>query len=261
MIKALFFDIDGTLVSFENHVIPVSAIEALDKAHKKGVKVFIATGRPKALINNLGPLEERGIIDGYVTMNGAYCFVDDEIVFSQPIDHQSVVCIGKYAQEKGIACIFVPDKDIRVCNADDFLRQIFYERLHVDKMPETTFEEGWKGDVYQITPFFNIQQETEVMSKVSGVVGNRWHPGFTDITATGINKSHGVQLMAEHFKINKDEVICFGDGGNDISMLEYAGIGVALGNASDEVKSHADYITTHVDDNGVANAMKRFGII
>ena len=247
MIKELFFDIDGTLVSFENHQIPSSAIEALDEAHKKGVKVFIATGRPKAIINNLGPLEERGIIDGYVTMNGAYCFVDNEIVFSQPIDHQSVVCIGKYAQEKGLACIFVPDKDIRVCNADDVLIQIFYERLHVDKIPET--------------PFFNIEQEAEVISKVSGIVGNRWHPGFTDITATGINKSHGVQLMAEHFNISKDEVMCFGDGGNDIPMLEYAGIGVALGNANDDVKSHADYITTHVDDNGVANALKHFGII
>lgn len=261
MTKAMFFDIDGTLVSFTTHEVPASAIEALEEAHQKGIKIFIATGRPKAIINNMGELEKRDIIDGYVTMNGAYCFAGDEVIFSKPIDHKSTVEIGKYAKAKGIACIFVPAKDIRVCNADHFLREIFYEHLHVDKMPETSFEEGWNGDIYQITPFFNVNQEAEALKNANGAVGNRWHPGFTDITATGINKSLGVKMMAKHFGFSQDEVMCFGDGGNDISMLEYAGIGVALGNANDEVKAHANYVTTHIDDNGVANALKHFGII
>ena len=75
MTKALFFDIDGTLVSFETHRIPSSTIEALEAAHAKGLKIFIATGRPKAIINNLSELQDRNLIDGYITMNGAYCFV------------------------------------------------------------------------------------------------------------------------------------------------------------------------------------------
>ena len=78
MIKALFFDIDGTLVSFKTHVIPDSAVKALEKAHNKGIKIFIATGRPMAIINNMSQLEEKGLIDGYVTMNGAYCFIGDK---------------------------------------------------------------------------------------------------------------------------------------------------------------------------------------
>lgn len=257
----MFFDIDGTLVSFKTHVIPDSAVQALDEAHRKGVKVFIATGRPKAIINNMGPLEERGIIDGFVTMNGAYCFVGDKVVFSKPIDHESTVAIGKYAAQRGIACIFVPAQGIRVCNANHFLREIFYEHLHVDRMPEMTFEEGWRGDIYQITPFFTVDQEAEAMMHVNGAVGNRWHPGFTDITATGINKSLGVKLMAKHFGFTQNEVMCFGDGGNDISMLEYAGIGVALDNANEEVKAHANYVTTHIDDDGVANALRYFHIV
>ena len=70
MTKALFFDIDGTLVSFHTHRIPSSTIEALEAAHTKGHKIFIATGRPKAIINNLSELQKRNLIDGYITMNG-----------------------------------------------------------------------------------------------------------------------------------------------------------------------------------------------
>ena len=261
MIKALFFDIDGTLVSFKTHVIPDSAVKALEKAHNKGIKIFIATGRPMAIINNMSQLEEKGLIDGYVTMNGAYCFIGDEIIFSHPIDHNDVVSIGKYAKEKNIACIFVPAKGIRVCNPDTFLRKIFYENLHVDDMPVTTFEEGWNGEIYQITPFFNIDQEKEAMRNVKSAMANRWHPGFTDITGLGIEKSKGVKEMADHFGVKQEEIICFGDGGNDISMLEYAGTGVALGNANDDVKKHADYITTNIDDDGIANALKYYNII
>ena len=79
MTKALFFDIDGTLVSFETHRIPSSTIEALEAAHAKGLKIFIATGRPKAIINNLSELQDRNLIDGYITMNGAYCFVGEDL--------------------------------------------------------------------------------------------------------------------------------------------------------------------------------------
>ena len=70
MIKALFFDIDGTLVSFNTHAIPQTTIEAIAAAKAKGIRIFIATGRPAVIINNLSALQDRGLIDGYITMNG-----------------------------------------------------------------------------------------------------------------------------------------------------------------------------------------------
>ena len=85
MIKALFFDIDGTLVSFKTHLIPTSTIEALEAAKAKGIQIFIATGRPRVIINNLAPLQNRKLIDGYITMNGAYCFVNDTVIYKSPI--------------------------------------------------------------------------------------------------------------------------------------------------------------------------------
>ena len=99
MTKALFFDIDGTLVSFETHRIPSSTIEALEAARAKGLKIFIATGRPKAIINNLSELQDRNLIDGYITMNGAYCFVGEQVIYKSAIPGRSK-SDGRFLREK-----------------------------------------------------------------------------------------------------------------------------------------------------------------
>ena len=96
MTKALFFDIDGTLVSFHTHRIPSSTIEALEAAHTKGHKIFIATGRPKAIINNLSELQKRNLIDGYITMNGAYCFVGEQVIYKNAIPQEEVKAMGDF---------------------------------------------------------------------------------------------------------------------------------------------------------------------
>lgn len=82
MIRSLFFDIDGTLCSLKTHEIPLSTVKALEQARTKGVKVFISTGRPIQIITNLKAIEH--LIDGYITTNGAYCFVNGEVVRSTP---------------------------------------------------------------------------------------------------------------------------------------------------------------------------------
>ena len=89
-IKALFFDIDGTLVSFQTHRIPQSTVDALERAKKNGVKVYISTGRPKMIITNLGQIEH--LIDGYITTNGARCFVGDHTVCQRPISRAEASC-------------------------------------------------------------------------------------------------------------------------------------------------------------------------
>ena len=88
MTKALFFDIDGTLVSFNTHEIPASAIEALEQAKKNGVKIFISTGRPIQFINNLQAISH--LIDGYMTTNGGCCFIGDRTVSIHPIAKDDV---------------------------------------------------------------------------------------------------------------------------------------------------------------------------
>ena len=75
------------------------------------------------------------------------------------------------------------------------------------------------------------------------------------------NKAIGIQKLLEYLNISKDEVIAFGDGHNDAEMLEYVGLGIAMGNALDKVKKASNYITTRIDDDGIYNALKHFNII
>lgn len=97
MIKALFFDIDGTLVSFSTHLIPQSAIKAITKAKEKGIKIYISTGRPLSLINNIDSIKH--LIDGYITTNGAYCIVKGEVISCNPIPENDVLTVMRLADE------------------------------------------------------------------------------------------------------------------------------------------------------------------
>ena len=99
------------------------------------------------------------------------------------------------------------------------------------------------------------------MQHLHSVTSARWYPDFTDITAKKADKGQGLVAIAEAEDIAIADTMAFGDGGNDISIIRQAGIGVAMGNAGDDVKAVADYVTTSVDDDGIANALNHFGVI
>ena len=142
------------------------------------------------------------------------------------------------------------------------MRFIFYETLSVDKIREVTQEEALAlPSIYQITPFISKEEETVIRPQLPHCEFGRWYPTFADITATGNTKQRGIDEIIRHFGLKIDEVMAFGDGGNDISMLRHAGIGVAMGNATDEVKAAANYTTTAVDEDGILNALVHFGVI
>lgn len=262
MIKALFFDIDGTLVSFKTHQIPVSTLKALEAAKAKGIQIFIATGRPPVIINNLAALQERNLIDGYITMNCAYCFVDDTVIYKSTIPTAEVDALAAFCHERNIPCILVGEHDICANQPNETVTEIFNNQLKTDPIaPETYRKEHSNKEYYQLTPFINSEEEQSILPAIPNCELGRWHPAFVDVTAKGNTKQRGIDEIIRHFGIRLDETMAFGDGGNDISMLRHAGIGVAMGNANESVKSVADYVTTSVDNNGIANALKHFEIV
>jgi Cof subfamily protein (haloacid dehalogenase superfamily) len=257
---ALFFDIDGTLVSFETHQIPASTILALTQAKANGHKVFIATGRPPIIITNLGAIEH--LIDGYVTTNGAYCFVGDEVVACKSIPPHEARLIVDDAIEKNYGVIVVGEKDVAVLDPQGQVDEIFRQHLAVENLDKAKpVEEVLQQRIMQITPFFSKDYEAELMARVPGCTSGRWHQAFTDVTALGADKGEGLLAMAKHLGLNPDHTMAFGDGGNDSTMVRKAGVGIAMGNAIDELKAEADYITTSVDDEGVRKALQHFGLI
>ena len=261
MIKALFFDIDGTLVSFQTHRIPSSTIQALELAHAKGIKIFIATGRATFIITNLSELQQLNLIDGYITMNGSYCFVGNQIIYKSPIPAEDINAMVDIFKEKNYSSFFVSERRMVACQPNDLLRRIFYETLHVNESQESSLEEIIQEDILQVTSFFTEQEEREIRPYIPNCEIARWHPAFTDITAKGNTKQKGIDEFCRHFDFRLEETMAFGDGGNDISMLRHAAIGVAMGQATEEVKQSADYVTASVDEDGIWKAMEYFEII
>lgn len=257
---ALFFDIDGTLVSFKTHEIPASTIFALTHAKANGSRVYIATGRPPIILTNLGAIEH--LIDGYITTNGALCFVGDNLVCCQPIPMQDVMTCVLDAQEKGYSLIVVGRKDVAVLDPKGDVDRIFRQMLAVKNLDKASpLDEVLQQDILQLTPFFPADYEPQLLARMTQCVSGRWHPEFTDITANGADKGKGIQAIARHEGFDPSRTIAFGDGGNDTSMILQAGIGIAMGNAIDALKQQADYVTTSVDDDGILNALRHFRVI
>lgn len=254
-IQALFFDIDGTLVSFDTHTIPASAIAAIETAHKAGVKVFISTGRPFSIINNMGPIKH--LIDGYITMNGAATIVDGKVVASHPLDKADVEAVLRVACDCHASCVVVGPVSLGFYNPHLRDEETFERLIGVAHVGEgVDVGELLRGDVYQLTPFISDRQQEDAVEVFERVEASRWCPYFCDVTARGVDKGHGVRALCAHFGIPLEATAAFGDGGNDIPMLRTAGTGVAMGNANPEVKAVADYVTTAVDDGGIANALR-----
>lgn len=257
---ALFFDIDGTLVSFKTHEIPPSTILALTQAKANGSRVYIATGRPPIIITNLGAIEH--LTDGYITTNGALCFVGEEFVSCQPIAKEDVITCVEDSREKGYSLIVVGRKKVSVLDPKGDVDRIFRQMLAVKNLDKASpLEEVLQEDILQLTPFFPSDYEPQLMARMPQCVSGRWHPEFTDITANGADKGKGILAMARHEGFDPSRTIAFGDGGNDTSMILQAGIGVAMGNAIDELKQQADYVTTSVDDDGILNALRHLQVI
>lgn len=260
MIKALFFDIDGTLVSFRTHRIPQSTIEAIKQAKNNGTKIFISTGRPMSLINNIE--EIRHLTDGYITANGAYCLAGGQVIYCNPVPATDVTTVIRYADENNFACMIVGEHDLTMYNTNMKADRIFREMLNVDNLNnDIPIDRLLSQRILQLTPVISEETEQTIMNQLTGSVSCRWCPDFADITARNSDKGSGMKAIIKELGLAEEETMAFGDGGNDVSIVEQAGIGIAMGNANDCLKQVADYTTTSVDEDGVYNALRHFNVI
>lgn len=249
MIKAAFFDIDGTLLSFNTHRVSAGTVRAFDRLHRAGIRTFLSTGRPEVLIPQM-PVE----FEAKITMNGGLVFTESEVLLSNPIPDKELQVWLDIAKEKHL-CTMTFSADGMMLAQPNEIGLKLRNQLEFEMPPVVDIDAMRDQTVYQIIAIMPGETDPEVAALLPHCRLPRWHPYFTDIVAADNSKARGMEAICRHYGIAQEETLAFGDGANDIEMLEWAGIGVAMGNAADAVKKHADRVTTDVDNEGIENAV------
>ncbi|MBR1550119.1 MAG: HAD family hydrolase [Bacteroidales bacterium] len=257
MIKAAFFDIDGTLLSFETHRVSPGTVRAFERLHRAGVRTFLSTGRPDVLIPQM-PVT----FEGKITMNGGLVFTEpsegltSEVLLSNPILDKELQVWIDMAKDKNL-CTMVFTKDSMLLANPNEVGLKLRNQLEFEMPPVVNIDTMRGQTAYQIIAIMPGEMDAAVAELLPHCRLPRWHPYFTDIVATDNSKAHGMEAICRHYGIRQEETLAFGDGANDIEMLEWAGIGVAMGNAADNVKAHANHVTTDVDHEGIETAVNQ----
>ena len=256
-IKAVFFDIDGTLVSFTTHAVPESARRAIAKLRERGVKVFIATGRLLRHTEVVNDIE----VDGYITVNGSYCLTSSgEVIFEQAFPKDVVERIFALEKEYGFRAAVMTHENIFVDSLSGRPSEVA-DMVDITPVEADLDEIVATQSVLQMCPYISKELEQNIMPLLPECVSSRWVDMFMDLNLKGVDKSIAARRVMEYYGYTLDEAMAFGDGGNDVPIVRDVGVGVAMGNACEELKSVADYVTESVDEDGIEKALQHFGLI
>ena len=257
MIKAIFFDVDGTLRDFKEYGIRPSVYKAIDAARSAGVGCYVATGRHPAEIEEnylLGDLE----FDGYVYLNGCYCTDGaGNVVFTAPV-HPSQA-------EKSLELLKTEPFSLLAMEADRFYINeaspaIVEKHLGMgSKVPQVNphMEDCAKNEIYQLVIYGEDSVLDRVVSQLPLCDPTRWNEGGAlDLVPKGVDKCTGIRAMMDYLSLSRDEVAAVGDNFNDIGMLKMAGLSVCMGNGKPEAKAVSDYVAPHIDEDGLLGAVE-----
>lgn len=249
-IRAVFFDLDGTLTDPETGKVPPSTRKALEQLQKNGILVFLATGRPRMWADLLKEKLDFEF-DGRVLLNGQFCVdQNNRVIHSNPLtDEQLENILHWSADHPEIRCVFM-ESDNAFSNLSDGREMEVLNR-----------QEAQKRTVYQVAPKVGPEMDDEILSQVSGIRSARWNSSSTDLIPENGGKTAGIEAMLRHYKIDRDETMAFGDGDNDSEMLAYVHTGIAMGNGSEKAMEAADFIAAPVNRDGVALVLKEYGLI
>ncbi len=259
--KLIAIDMDGTFLN-SNHEISDRNTNAVINAMDKGVKVVIATGRgPTTLCDHKEKLK---FDTPFIVYNGAGVkYLDKkEYILRFNLDYDVAEKIYNYGNELGVAVLLWVD-DKLYANADTKYCDFYKKHTSVEFSIIENFEQFKGCGIHKIM----FISEAENIQKIYDDVVEKGFdetnftisiPTFLEFYSKETSKGQAVLNYARQLGINADEIIAIGDGMNDLTMINMAGLGVAMGNASDIVKKEADFITTTNDDYGVARVIEKF---
>ncbi|MDD7281613.1 Cof-type HAD-IIB family hydrolase [Floccifex sp.] len=255
MVKIIFFDIDGTLVQLGTTKLSTKTKEALLACRQKGIKIFLATGRPNFVIPEFD-IE----FDGVVSFNGQYCYNQSQVIYENSLNPCEVLQVKQNCDKLNKPLAIATKHKLCSNYYEDLLDYYFTfasQNLEVDQ----NFDETIKEPVFQMMVSTDSSLDKQLLHNCHSLQITRWWDKACDIIPLHGGKEIGIQHVLDYYGFSIDESMSFGDGGNDASMIMYTGIGIAMGNAKDEVKQVSDYVTLDVKDDGIYHALKHFDII
>ena len=255
-IKIIFFDIDGTLVDMQTKQISAKTIEALQRLKEKGIKICIATGRSPISLPKFDGVD----FDAYLTFNGSYCYDQLGAILSNPIRTKDVQTIIRNAAAIGRP-VAVATKDRLAANGTDDDLAEYYSFAHLELTVEDDFEKAAQQEIYQVMLGCREADYPAILNGVQCAKITAWWDRAVDIIPADGGKGMGIQKILDYYHLDRTEAMAFGDGNNDIEMLEAVGTGVAMENASDRLKAVADDICGHVAQDGVYHYCLEHGLI
>lgn len=256
MKKIVFFDIDGTLLDDEKQ-LPDSALEALEKLKKTGVYIAFATGRAPFMVEQLCRDLD---IHSYVCFNGQYVVYEKEVLYKNPLRPAHIQDLHSYAAKNGHPLIYMNEKTMKTTTENHVHVRDSLKSLKLP-YPRVNGEFFRQSHIYQTLVFCTEDEEGKYIGKYDYFDFIRWHRYSLDVIPPGGSKAVGIKKIIDHLGVRMENVYAFGDGLNDIEMIKKVGVGVAMGNAVDEVKQQADFVTKDVAKDGIYHSLKTLQLI
>lgn len=252
----IFFDIDGTLLDHDKK-LPASTKEAIQALKEAGHEVAIATGRAPFMFPELR--KELGI-ESFVSFNGQYVVFNGEVIYKNPLDRDVLQSLTNAALKSSHPLVYMDHETMRATIGH---HPYIEESMGTLKFAHPEHDPHYfkEREIYQSLLFCTDEEEMPYKEGFQDFHFIRWHQYSTDVLPFGGSKAQGIEKAIEKMGFTKDEVYAFGDGLNDIEMLQFVGNGIAMGNAHDSVKKIANHVTKNVDEDGILHGLELVGLL
>lgn len=262
MSKTIFLDIDGTLInSFDGYdKMSVNCKNTLNELIKEGHDLIVASGRCRGLL--LDDIKEYPF-SGYLLSNGAYFEYNNKCLINKKFDKSIIEKVIEFCNDNGFVYYLESVDKIYTADLEAKLHLKFLDNWQIPNCFTDDFDID-KVDINIVMIAVNDENDFQL---VYDSLGNYFdiakHNGFAsfDLNIKGVSKGHSIKDVVEYLNIDINDTIAFGDGLNDIEMIEEVNLGIAMGNSNEELKKIANYITKSCKDDGITYACKQLNLI
>lgn len=256
--KIIALDLDGTLKNSQKQITKKTKDKLIELA-KQGIKIVLASGRPTAGIFHEAKELELDKYGGYIlSFNGARIinYKTGDVIYNDTYGKDLITSIYNQSKKYNLAILTYNGQDILTEDEND---KYIIEESSINLMNTKhveSFLETVDFDVNKLLLTGEPDYLASIIDEFKAPYGDklsiyRSAPFFIEVMGPGIDKAKSLSKLLEQLNLKREEMIAFGDGYNDLSMIEYAGFGVAMGNAVDEVKQCANYVTLSNDEDGI----------